>query len=280
MKASERNSEYESCDSTRGEAEPQEAQETASTSSSCGTTSSSPSQHKKPEHKPLSADWRERLLNKARALLDSVERSADGNLVVQASTPLPTVHGTFDLRLFEFKGQQQEHLAISVGELSGDEPVLVRLHSECLTGEILGSLKCDCGDQLDYALKAITQEGRGLVLYLRQEGRGIGLANKLRAYALQALGADTVDANRLLGLPDDARQYDAAAAALRHLGVKSVRLLTNNPSKVQSLEKLGIPVMERVPVVVANNPIAVEYLLTKRERMDHQFSDEELEESA
>lgn len=215
------------------------------------------------------AGWRDRLLATARALLTPAEKSVDGTLVVHARTELPTIHGTFDLRLFQFAGQPEEHLAISCGDLSGDAPVLTRIHSECLTGEVLGSLKCDCGDQLQFGLKAIRKEGRGLVLYLRQEGRGIGLANKLRAYALQALGADTVDANRLLGLPDDARRYDSAVAAIRHLGVKSVRLMTNNPEKVRGLERMGVQVSGRVPVLVASHPITLEYLRTKRDRMEH-----------
>jgi GTP cyclohydrolase II len=210
----------------------------------------------------------------ARRLAQPAEVSGDGRLVVLARTDLPTDHGTFDLRLFQFDGAPEEHLAISCGDLSGDEPVLVRMHSECFTGEVLHSQRCECADQLAHALRTIQAHGRGLVVYLRQEGRGIGLANKLRAYALQAMGADTVDANRLLGLPDDAREYDAAAAVLRHLGLCEVRLLTNNPAKVRGLETLGIRVVDRVPVVVPKNPIAARYLLTKRERMDHEVPEQ------
>jgi GTP cyclohydrolase II len=184
-------------------------------------------------------------------------------------TELPTEHGLFDVRLFHFAGTSQEHLAISLGEPGGDEPLPVRIHSECFTGEVLHSQRCECAAQLSFALETIHRLGRGLVIYLRQEGRGIGLANKLRAYALQAKGADTVDANRLLGLPDDARTYDAAAAVLRHLNVKAVRLLTNNPAKGRALEALGISVAERLPVLVASNPIAARYLETKRDRMEH-----------
>lgn len=209
------------------------------------------------------------LAHAAARLLGAAETSRDGALVVEARTELPTVHGRFDVRLFRYAGAPEEHLALTCGDLAGEEPVLTRLHSECLTGEVLGSLKCDCGDQLSHSLAALQRQGRGVLLYLRQEGRGVGLANKLRAYALQALGADTVDANRLLGLPDDARRYDAAAAMLRHLGVRSVRLLTNNPAKVQGLEGLGIPVAGREPLLVASNPIALEYLRTKRDRMEH-----------
>lgn len=198
-----------------------------------------------------------------------VETSDDGTLVVEARTTLPTEHGTFDVRLFRYGGGSEEHLAISCGDLSGDAPVLVRLHSECFTGEVLGSHRCECAQQLAAALRSIRDSGRGVVVYLRQEGRGIGLANKLRAYALQAEGADTVDANRLLGLPDDARTYDQAAALLRHLGIASVRLMTNNPAKARGLAELGVAVVERVPLVVPSHPIARRYLETKRDRMDH-----------
>jgi GTP cyclohydrolase II len=205
----------------------------------------------------------------ARRLSMPQSTSADGTLVVEAFTELPTEHGTFDVRLFRYGGGSEEHLAISRGDLSGEEPVLVRLHSECFTGEVLHSHRCECAQQLAAALEAIAAAGRGVVVYLRQEGRGIGLANKLRAYALQAKGADTVDANRLLGLPDDARTYDQAAAMLRHLGVAAVRLMTNNPAKARALAELGISVVDRVPLVVPAHPIARRYLETKRDRMEH-----------
>lgn len=195
--------------------------------------------------------------------------SDDGRVVVEARTVLPTELGDFDVRLFHFDGDPSEHLAISCGDLGVGGPVAVRIHSECFTGEVLGSKKCDCAPQLEFALQAIQEQGRGVVVYLRQEGRGIGLANKLKAYELQRAGADTVDANRLLGLPDDSRRYDAAAAILRHLGVQSVRLLTNNPAKVEGIEALGISVAERLPVLVAEHAQAVEYLQSKRDRMGH-----------
>lgn len=198
-----------------------------------------------------------------------VEVSLDGRLVVQAQTRLPTEHGVFEVRLFQFDQEADEHLALVHGDLRGNEPVLVRIHSECFTGEVLGSMRCECAAQLGYAMDAIAKEGRGVVVYLRQEGRGIGLANKLRAYALQEAGADTVDANRLLGLPDDTRKYDAASAMLRHLGVGRVRLMTNNPAKVRALNALGVTVVERIPVLVAANPLARNYLRTKRDRMQH-----------
>lgn len=202
-------------------------------------------------------------------LLRPVEVSADARLVVQAQTRLPTEHGVFEVRLFQFDKSPDEHLALVYGDLAGEEPVLTRIHSECFTGEVLGSMRCECAGQLGYSMDAIAKEGRGIVVYLRQEGRGIGLANKLRAYALQEEGADTVDANRLLGLPDDTRKYDAASAMLRHLGVARVRLMTNNPAKVQALDALGITVVERLPVLVAANPLARNYLRTKRDRMQH-----------
>jgi GTP cyclohydrolase II len=162
-----------------------------------------------------------------------------------------------------------EHVALVLGELRSREDVLIRVHSECMTSEVFGSLKCDCKEQLDAALAAIASAGAGAVLYLRQEGRGIGLVNKIRAYALQSDGHDTVDANRLLGLPDDARRYDVARDMLEYLGVASVRLMTNNPAKVASLRALGVRVVGRVPVVVPANPHSARYLEAKRLRMEH-----------
>lgn len=196
------------------------------------------------------------------------ERAHEG-LVVEAETSIPTKYGTFRFAVFRHADDvMKEHVAIIAGDASGDD-VLLRVHSECLTSEVFGSLKCDCGEQLDQALRAIAERKRGVVLYLRQEGRGIGLANKIRAYALQAKGADTVDANRALGLPDDARRYDAAAAMLRHLGVRSVSLMTNNPAKVDALQGLGVEVLRRVPIIVEIQPFSRGYLATKRSRMSH-----------
>jgi GTP cyclohydrolase II len=157
------------------------------------------------------------------------------------------------------------------GDITGAEALPVRIHSECMTSEVFGSLKCDCKEQLDHALAEIARRGAGAVLYLRQEGRGIGLANKIRAYELQSKGHDTVDANRLLGLPDDAREYHAAAHMLEHFGVKSVLLMTNNPAKVSALGALGVAVDGRLPVVIAPNPFSRQYLETKRERMSHEL---------
>jgi GTP cyclohydrolase II len=167
----------------------------------------------------------------------------------------------------------REHVALVIGTQDGDRPPLVRLHSECLTGDILGSLKCDCGPQLDAALRAMADEaakgGWGVLLYLRQEGRGIGLVNKLRAYRLQDLGYDTVDANNRLGLPTEARDFPVAARMLDLLGVRAIRLMTNNPAKVSALQEVGVDVIERVPHQLPANPHNARYLDTKRDRTGH-----------
>jgi GTP cyclohydrolase II len=190
---------------------------------------------------------------------------------ILARTPLPTLHGTFDCVAFADPGDPSvTHVAMVRGDIEGDAPVPVRVHSECFTGEVLHSVKCDCRRQLDAALDHIDAAGRGVVVYLRQEGRGIGLVAKLKAYALQAgEGLDTVDANRRLGLPDDARSYEVAAGILTALGVRRVELLTNNPAKVAGLEAAGIEVVARVPVVVAQGEAAQRYLETKVARMGH-----------
>lgn len=187
-----------------------------------------------------------------------------------AETLLPTAFGELRCVVYRAPGGV-EHVAMIAGDdLSGDEPVLCRVHSECLTSEVLGSLKCDCKLQLDAALSRIAEEGRGVVLYMRQEGRGIGLGNKVRAYALQELGHDTVDANRLLGLPDDARDYRVAAEMLLDLGVTQVALMTNNLAKVAGLEAWGVRVAVREQHLAAKPPAsAVAYLDAKRDRMGH-----------
>jgi GTP cyclohydrolase II len=196
-------------------------------------------------------------------------------LEVVAKAPLPTRYGTFDVHVFRYgrdhegTGLSPDHVALLMGSLRDRSKVPVRIHSECMTSEVFGSLKCDCKDQLEAAQKEIARRGLGVILYLRQEGRGIGLANKVRAYALQSHGADTVDANRMLGLPDDARRYDAAAEMIRHLGIRSVELMTNNPAKVEALAALRIDVAGRIPVLVAANPFSARYLETKRARMRH-----------
>jgi GTP cyclohydrolase II len=194
-----------------------------------------------------------------------------------AQAPLPTVHGQFQLRVFQWDDPNahptlsREHCALIFGDVRGRRNVPVRVHSECLTGEVFGSLKCDCRAQFDHAQAAIAKHGFGVILYLRQEGRGIGLTDKVRAYALQALGADTVEANELLHLPVDARTYDAAGAMLRELGIESIELMTNNPDKVGQLRALGITVEKRWPVLVPANPFSASYLEAKRSRMQHEL---------
>jgi GTP cyclohydrolase II len=197
----------------------------------------------------------------------------DGKLTLHAETRLPTRHGGFRMVVFTYEGEPGEHVAMIKGEVAGALALPVRVHSECLTSEVFGSLKCDCREQLQSALASIERAGRGMVIYLRQEGRGIGLINKVRAYALQESGADTIEANQLLGLPVEGRQYDAAAALLRHLGVQSVKLLTNNPDKLSKLSALGVEVVGRLPVIVAANPHSARYLRVKRERMQHLLGD-------
>jgi GTP cyclohydrolase II len=185
-----------------------------------------------------------------------------------AETNLPTRHGTFKVTVFR-DASGAEHLAISKGDIEGGERVLARVHSECFTGEVLGSLKCECREQLEMALDAIASEGRGVVLYLRQEGRGIGLGNKIRAYALQEAGADTIEANVQLGFAVDGRRYDVAAAMARALGIRSVALMTNNPDKVEQLTRHGVKVATRVAIQAPSNEHSVGYLDTKREKMGH-----------
>jgi GTP cyclohydrolase II len=186
-----------------------------------------------------------------------------------ARATLPTRFGNFEVGIFEVEGAAGEALALLRGSPGFGEPPLVRLHSECMTGDVLGSLRCDCGEQLDASLMLMAEAESSVLLYLRQEGRGIGLANKIRAYALQDLGLDTVDANLALGLPVDRREYSSAAAILRHLGAFRVRLLTNNPLKQRALEAHGVEVVERVPLVMPSNPLNHDYLRTKADRMGH-----------
>jgi GTP cyclohydrolase II len=188
-----------------------------------------------------------------------------------ATAALPTRHGDFQIAVVRVDDSAEQALLLTHGDLSGDEPPLVRVHSECLTGEVLGSTRCDCGQQLDDALASIAAAGRGLLIYLYQEGRGIGLVNKIRAYALQDHGLDTVDANLALGLPVDGRDYTAAAMVLRSQGISRVRLLTNNPAKCRGLERHGIQVVERVPLVAFHNARNITYLRAKAERMGHLF---------
>lgn len=186
-----------------------------------------------------------------------------------AETKLPSKFGQFTMIAYENALDDKCHLAIVKGDVKGKENVLVRVHSECLTGDVLGSLRCDCGDQLETALKRIEAEGEGVVLYMRQEGRGIGLANKLRAYALQDEGVDTVDANVRLGFAPDLRDYGIGAQILADLGLSSIRLLTNNPAKRAGLEGYGLNIVQRVPLEVKANPFNKKYLSVKKVKMGH-----------
>ena len=187
----------------------------------------------------------------------------------RAEAALPSRFGDFRISVFRVGGDETEVIAMVRGDVHTSDPVLVRLHSECLTGESLGSLRCDCGDQLDAALERLGRSDRGVLLYLRHEGRGIGLFDKIRAYALQDGGLDTVDANVALGLPIDARDYASAAAVLHQLGVRRARVLTNNPAKLRALAEHGVEVVERVALEAAPNPVSRPYLATKRRRMGH-----------
>lgn len=185
------------------------------------------------------------------------------------SCRLPTPFGVFDMHGFEEISTGKEHVVLSLGVVNNGEPVLARTHSECLTGDALFSMRCDCGYQLEEALRCIAREGRGLLMYLRQEGRGIGLLNKIRAYHLQDGGADTVEANVRLGFAADLRDYSMCKDMLEHLGVREIRLMTNNPRKVDALQVLGVSVTERVPLQVGRNPHNEGYLDTKRAKLGH-----------
>lgn len=195
--------------------------------------------------------------------------SSDLQVNRQVRTRIPTAYGDFDLVLYANNQDKKEHLALVKGDAETSAAPLVRLHSECFTGDVIGSLRCDCGPQLDLAMQRIAQEGAGIVLYLRQEGRGIGLRDKLRAYNLQDEGHDTVDANLLLGHGPDERDYTIGARMLADLGVSTIRLMTNNPEKIASLTQLGITVVARVPLQPDHQEENKDYLLTKANRMGH-----------
>jgi len=182
---------------------------------------------------------------------------------------MPTEYGDFDLHLYRSKIDMQHHLAVVYGEVAGKSNVLVRVHSECLTGDVFGSRRCDCGAQLHQAMRQVAQAGRGVVVYMRQEGRGIGLAPKIKAYKLQEQGFDTVEANQQLGFNMDLREYGMGAQILVDLGLKTIRLLTNNPRKVVGLEGYGLEIVEQVPIRIKPNPHNLRYLNTKREKLGH-----------
>ncbi|MGS3136985.1 GTP cyclohydrolase II [Aeromonas sanarellii] len=193
------------------------------------------------------------------------------SVTLVAKSKLPTPWGTFTLVGFQETGTGKDHAALVMGDITNCEPVLGRIHSECLTGDALFSLRCDCGFQLQAALEKIAKAGRGVLLYVRQEGRGIGLLNKIRAYHLQDQGADTVEANVALGFAADMRDYTICADMLKALEVKSLRLMTNNPRKMKAMESFGIPVAERVPLQEGRNPHNEFYLSTKANKLDHLF---------
>nr|WP_218951864.1 MULTISPECIES: GTP cyclohydrolase II [unclassified Acinetobacter] len=198
----------------------------------------------------------------------------DESVAIQfvSKSKLPTAFGNFEILAFQDQTTGEEHIALAQGlETVPVKPVLVRMHSECLTGDAFGSLKCDCGPQLHATMKMINDAGQGVILYLRQEGRGIGLTNKIRAYALQDQGHDTLDANLLLNLPADARQYDMCSIMLDYLQIKDVQLITNNPLKIKALTELGINVVSRVPLTVGLNHFNKAYLETKQKRMSHLY---------
>lgn len=184
-------------------------------------------------------------------------------------TPLPTRHGDFILHFYSNTLDDKEHIALVKGEVANQENVPVRIHSECFTGDVLGSRRCDCGEQLAMAMEYINKAGFGVVVYLRQEGRGIGLLKKLQAYNLQDQGMDTVDANIHLGYLADEREYDVAALILQSLGVKSVKLMTNNPKKIEALTSLGVEVVDRIPIEAVAHDDNVDYLKTKAKKMAH-----------
>ncbi|MDG1582183.1 GTP cyclohydrolase II [Pseudomonas sp. GOM6] len=201
------------------------------------------------------------------------------SVVFVAASQLPTPFAVFTMHGFLDEESGKEHVALTLGDVADGQPVLGRLHSECLTGDALFSQRCDCGDQLEAALRAIAAEGRGVLLYLRQEGRGIGLLNKIRAYELQDAGADTVEANERLGFAADQRDYSICQPMLDHLGIRSVNLMTNNPRKVKALEGFGVRVAERRPLEIALNPYNRKYLATKAGKLGHMLGLQHQEET-
>ena len=209
--------------------------------------------------------------------MTDVKEVTGGISDIPSQARLPTTFGEFVIRVFHEESTGFDHVALTLGDMQGPDPVLVRAHSECLTGDAFGSLRCDCGPQLHAALDAIREKGWGCLLYLRQEGRGIGLHAKIQAYHLQDKGADTLDANLMLGYPGDARDYQIAAKMLNYLEINQVTLLTNNPNKIEQLRSYGIDVVNREPLVVGVGESNRSYLETKVERMGHSIDKQQLE---
>tara|TARA_R110002033_G_scaffold42958_4_gene84357 strand:+ start:952 stop:1557 length:606 start_codon:yes stop_codon:yes gene_type:complete len=197
----------------------------------------------------------------------------DTHILQGERVKLPTKYGQFELVPFQEKVNGKEHMALIKGDLASEDTVLTRIHSSCATGDLFGSLKCDCGEQLIEAMKMIENNGSGIIVYLQQEGRGIGLMNKMKAYKLQEEGMDTIEANLHLGFASDEREYDVAAQILKNLEIKKLNLLTNNPEKIVGLEAYGIEVVKRVPLIIHSNPFNQFYLETKENLMGHQLSE-------
>ncbi|MGA0369636.1 MAG: bifunctional 3,4-dihydroxy-2-butanone-4-phosphate synthase/GTP cyclohydrolase II [Kiritimatiellia bacterium] len=203
------------------------------------------------------------------AALIAYRQQQEASVEFEGEITLPTRHGDFQCRIYRSSLDQKDHMALFVGDVTAGDAPLVRVHSECLTGDVLHSMRCDCGDQLHHCMQQVQQAGRGIILYMRQEGRGIGLGAKLKAYALQDQGMDTVEANLALGFDADQREYLSSALILKDLGVEKIRLMTNNPAKVDGLNQNGIEVVERIPVLIPSNPHNAKYLETKRTRLGH-----------